>query len=347
MKFHHHLFSFLLVLSVLHPLRAEQSSTTAIKFSDPAQPGSLKIRIARGDVRVTGAEVSEISVTTKSQPPTSKPRKDGMRELGASSSFALSEKENVVTLEAGSLSGPAADFTITVPRSTLVSLTNSLSGSIHCADLTGDLEIKSLNGEVHLERIGGAAFVETNNGEIQADLQTLQTGKTYSFTSVKGDVRVRVPPMTKANVRLRTQNGAILTDFDEQALTTKMEMTPRKNGARSAVSIGRKSVSRTTNDDELNAEVRQAVQEAVQASAEVAREAVIVARDALRVAADELRAQNGSRASGDGVPFPPLPPLPPMTGGKIVSGALNGGGPEIQIATMNGDVILQKWLEKP
>jgi len=28
---------------------------------------------------------------------------------------------------------------------------------------------------------------------------------------------------TKANVRLRTQNGAVLTDFDEKALITKTE----------------------------------------------------------------------------------------------------------------------------
>jgi hypothetical protein len=31
-----------------------------------------------------------------------------------------------------------------------------------------------------------------------------------------------------------------------------------------------------------------------------------------------------------------------MTGGKIVSGTLNGGGPDIRIATMNGDVTLRK-----
>jgi hypothetical protein len=35
-----------------------------------------------------------------------------------------------------------------------------------------------------------------------------------------------------------------------------------------------------------------------------------------------------------------------MTGGKIVSGTLNGGGPEIQAMTVNGDVILRKSLDK-
>ena len=31
-----------------------------------------------------------------------------------------------------------------------------------------------------------------------------------------------------------------------------------------------------------------------------------------------------------------------MTGGKIVTGTLNGGGAEIRIATMNGDVTLRR-----
>ena len=31
-----------------------------------------------------------------------------------------------------------------------------------------------------------------------------------------------------------------------------------------------------------------------------------------------------------------------MTGGKIVTGTLKGGGPEIRITTMNGDVTLRK-----
>ena len=37
-----------------------------------------------------------------------------------------------------------------------------------------------------------------------------------------------------------------------------------------------------------------------------------------------------------------MPPIPPVTGGKLVTGTLNGGGPEITVATMNGDVTLRQ-----
>ena len=58
----------------------------------------------------------------------------------------------------------------------------------------------------------------------------------------------------------------------------------------------------------------------------------------------EAQGRNGDADDGEphDIPVPPMPPLPPMTGGKIVTGTLNGGGPEIRISTMNGDVTLRK-----
>ena len=69
----------------------------------------------------------------------------------------------------------------------------------------------------------------------------------------------------------------------------------------------------------------------------VAREAAAVMREAVEAA------EEGDSPTP---PMPPRPPLPPMTGGKLVTGTLNGGGPDIQVATMNGDVTLRKLEPK-
>jgi hypothetical protein len=37
-----------------------------------------------------------------------------------------------------------------------------------------------------------------------------------------------------------------------------------------------------------------------------------------------------------------LPPLPPITGGKLVTGTLNGGGIDIKVSTMNGEITLRQ-----
>jgi len=46
------------------------------------------------------------------------------------------------------------------------------------------------------------------------------------------------------------------------------------------------------------------------------------------------------------MPMPPKIAVPTITGGKLVTGTLNGGGPEISVATMNGDVVLRKLESK-
>jgi len=334
--------SFLLAaafaLVLLSAARAADDSVTTIKFSDPAKPGTLKIVLAHGDLHIKGDDSAEISVKSDVKPVTHKPRKDGLREIAAASSYNLREKDNVVTLDAlpdGGWPGTPSDFRITVPRATTVVVASSLGGDITCTGVSGDLEIKCMSGEIKLEDITGSALVETMNGEIHASVRELHDGKPLSFTSMNGEVVLRVPADAKANVRLRTQNGSILTDFDDTALVTKTESTPRSSSHRTThaiVSNGNNSV--------IPAEARDAIREAVRASAAAIRDAAQVARDAAQAAREGARDDSDSTAPMP--PIPPMPPLPAMTGGKLVTGTLHGGGPEISVTTMNGDVTLRQ-----
>ncbi len=342
-------FAALLLLTAMSApaARADSRETSTIKFSDATKPGTLKVSLAMGDIKITGSDTAtEITVLTEMQSDNPAPRKDGMRVLSESATFSLTEKNNTVTLDAGhelSFGGGETSFDITVPSNTCVVISNSFGGEIRVSEVTGDIEVKSLNGEVHLENVTGGALVETMNGEIEANIRSIRDGKPLSFTSMNGEIALHVPVDAKANVRLRTQNGAILTDFDDKALVTKTESVRSKRGKSYSYSVG--------NGD--NAEIRQAVREAVHAGMEAAREAAQAMREAAqaaREAAEEARAEAeadsaAAHAEGSVSPVPPIPPiapLPPMTGGKLVSGTLNGGGTEIYAAAMNGDVVLRK-----
>ena len=331
---------------LLTAARANNDNETAsIKFTDPAKPGTLKVTVANGDIHLRGAETDEVRVTTDLKPDTPTLRKDGLRVLTSSSSYTLTEKNNVVSLTYGTEGWPSngGEFTIVVPRNTAVIINSNFGGDVEIGGITGNIEIKSLNGEVKLDDIDGAALVETMNGEIHASVHALHDGKPLSFTSMNGEVALHLPADAKANIRLRTHNGSILTDFDDKALVTKTESLRvgghSHNRAPRAVVVG---------DGSDNAEVRAAVKEAVRAGAEAAHEAAAAVREAASAAREAAReSARASRDDDDESPAPmapmaPLPPLPPMTGGKIVAGTLNGGGPEIRIATMNGDVTLRR-----
>jgi hypothetical protein len=316
---------------------------TTIKFSDSSKPGTLRITIAMGDIRIRGAETAEVAVSTEMPAESAHPRSDGLRVLSESSSYSLTEKDNVIILDAGpefNFGRTDSSFDITVPRTTNVVISSSFGGEVSVGEITGDIEIKSLNGEVVLEDVTGGALVETMNGEISARIQSLREGKPLSFTSMNGEIALVVPADAKANVRLRTQNGAILTDFDDKSLVTKTESIRGKHKTgRVIVNVG----SDTRINGDSSAEMRESVRAAIKAGAEAAREAAEAMREAAQAAREAAQeARDQSEAGGPVAPLPPLPPLPPMTGGKLVSGTLNGGGTEIHITAMNGDVTLRK-----
>lgn len=333
-----------LLALMLVSARADDNTST-IKFSDPSKPGTVKISVARGSIRIHGDDsAGEVKVRTEATPEHATPRKDGLRVLTVTSSYAMAEKDNVVTIDAISAGwmGGASDFDIAVPKNSNVVISNAFGGDIVCADTTGDIDIRALNGQVRLENIVSGAIVETTNGEISATIRELRD-KPVSFTSMNGAVSVHVPETAKANIRLRTQNGTILTDFDEKELVTKVEALPGRPGHMHGA---------------LSSEMRQAVREAARASAEATRAAAEAIREAAEAAREGVDAGNVSdsdsgRAHHHAVPpvpgvpaIPAIPSIPAMTGGKLVSGTLNGGGPEINVVTMNGDVILRKTESK-
>jgi hypothetical protein len=325
---------------MLASVACAEEGVTTIKFSDPAKPGTLKIAVGRGDIRIQGEAAAEISVKSEVKPVTAKPRKDGLRVLTTSAAYSLNEKDNVVTLDALSdgWMGAPSDFRVTVPRNTNVVIASSFGGDVTCAGVAGDLEIKNMSGEIRLEDITGGALVETMNGEIRAVVRELHEGKPLSFTSMNGEVVIRVPSDAKANIRMRTQNGTILTDFDDKALVTKTESSPRitKRSPRAVTIHG---------NDVMSSEVKSAIREAARASASAIREANLAAREALEAAregAQEGAAEGTLSVPVSVSPVPPMPPIPPISGGKLVTGTLNGGGAEISVVTMNGDVTLRQ-----
>ena len=380
--------SFLLAatLALLFSLaaRGADENTNTIKFSDPSKPGTVKINLGRGELRIQGTDTNEVSVKSDVRI-SSKPRKDGLRELTASATFALSEKDNVVTLDGmqGFTRG-GSDFRLTVPRNTSIIVQNALGGDFTCSGIDGDIEINSMHGEIKLDDVSGGIVVGTMNGEVRANLRQVQEGKPISITSMNGEVQIRLPENAKANVKFRTQNGTVLTDFDEKVLVTKTEASPAKSSmsyrgssgkvlsveieeaireasrvsataVREALEAVRTGLAQSRLDqDDARRQVEQAKRDIERARREVDRERnVVVSRSREAVPATPVAPAMPAAPTIPGSPAAPKPPalpkvatVPTIIGGKTVTGTLNGGGPEISVATMNGDVVLRKLEQK-
>lgn len=335
---------------------AAEGSITSIGFSDASRPGEVRIQIGNGRIIVRGSDEPQVTVSSSSSPKgQSVERKDGLRVISTVSSFSLTEKDNVIEFTAG-MEGPGSGgpgrFEVRVPRSAALSVTNTWGGDITVENITGDVEIKNLGGEIVLTGLAGGALVETLNGRIEASYPSIPANKPISFTSMNGDVQLRVPAETKANVRFRTQNGNVLTDFEEANLVTQTEtMSPSamEEMARAAGETARAAAETARAAAEAAREKIAEVAEQVAKRREAAERRTDVERRSDRDSTSESSSSSSSASAsassntGPRAPKPPRPPsIPSLSGGKIVQGTLNGGGTEIQIATMNGDIILRK-----
>lgn len=211
----------------------EQAHTVRTKFSDATKPGTLKFNFPWADVHITGTDDSEIVVTSSlDQKGKGETDAEGFRRLDEDISFEIVEKDNVATLAiAGEnpWAAQGAEFTIKVPRNTNLVLRTEAGGDVSVTNLDGDIDINSMNGEIALLDIGSSAIVNTMNGEVTATFRKAPA-KPVSITSMNGEVDVRLPGDTKANLRLRTHNGTIRTNFPEGVLVTKTEKNTGAHG---------------------------------------------------------------------------------------------------------------------
>jgi hypothetical protein len=318
---------------------ADDGSTATVKLSSPGQPATLRVDVPWADIHIIGVDGDTITVeSTINQKDAKSTRGDGLRRLDDEVSFELTEHENKVTLRLAGDNPWAnhdAEFKISMPRAMALDVKTEAGGDLAVKNVEGDIEINNMNGEVLLEGIAGSTVVNTMNGEVRA-IYAKAPQKLVSITSMNGEVDLRVPADTKANVRLRTHNGSILTDFDEAVLKTKSE----GKGSNHHEAYGSEEAAR------ISADVARAAADAVRVAVQVSRE---VAREVERAVKEESEADAAAPvAAPSATPRPARPPraprapMPPITGGKTVSGTLNGGGVDIKLTSMNGTITLRE-----
>jgi len=138
----------------------------------------------------------------------------GMKQLsGSSSGLEIEEEANVVQVRTDSWKA-ATDLTIQVPAATSLEISSSMDGAIVIEGVGGEIEINNINGPVTLRNVAGNTLVHTVNGNIDAALARIAGDKPLSFSSMTGDIDVTLPADVKANIKMKSDQGEIYTDFD-------------------------------------------------------------------------------------------------------------------------------------
>lgn len=138
----------------------------------------------------------------------------GLKRLSSSTAgLEIEENGNVVRIETPGLM-LATDLVIQVPASSSVEVRSMMDGMVVVEGISGEIDINNVNGPVTLKNVSGNTLVHTVSGDIDAALSRIPSGKPLSFSTMQGDIDVTLPANVKANLKMKSDQGEIFTDFD-------------------------------------------------------------------------------------------------------------------------------------
>ncbi len=200
-----------------------QSNEIIVPVSDPTKRGKLNVNIHYGSITVKGLPRKDVLVKYVSgeEDERKSKTKDGLKRIsGGSLDLEVSEDKNEVKVESGSWS-KKLNLTIEVPLGFDLDLSTYNDGDVLVSNIQGSIEISDYNGSIKAENISGSVLADSYNGEIKITFDKITEGTPMSFSTYNGDIDLTFPPTLKATLKMKTEQGEVLSSFD---------MTVLKNG---------------------------------------------------------------------------------------------------------------------
>lgn len=196
----------------------ESPDRVTVPFSDPSRPKMVKVSLLNGGITVRGYNGKEVIVESRSHDGDSGRRHreapPGMHRIDAGGAgLQVEESENTITIGTERINN-TSDISVQVPFDTSLKLRTVNGGNIVVENVSGDIDVDNTNGAVTLTHISGSAVAHALNGRVLVTLDKVNPNKAMSFSSLNGNVDVTLPADLKANVKMKTDNGEIYSDFD-------------------------------------------------------------------------------------------------------------------------------------
>jgi hypothetical protein len=219
-------------------LPAQDSGEKAtVPLSDPSRPARIHAHLMAGGIVVRGANTKDVLVEARPRGggeshESHSARAAGMKrlELPGNAGLDVVEENNQINIKTASWNRPT-DLVITVPRRSSLQLKCLNDGDISVEQVEGEIDADDLNGKITLKNVSGSVIAHSLNGSVLVTLDQIDPSKPMSFSTLNGDIDVTLPENLKANVRMKTDNGEIYSDF-EVKLDTGARATPNESGRR-------------------------------------------------------------------------------------------------------------------
>jgi len=198
-------------------LAQSAAHTYTIPLTDPARPARVIIEAVNGGVTVSpnpGKDVVLEVTPCSDQGREGRSDSKGMhRVVFAGVGLEVTEKDNVVHIESPPTRGSGCHLKVLVPSASAVK-SEVVQGDLRIEGVQGNVEAQAVNGNLILTDVAGTVVADSTNGRLTASLTRVAQDKPMSFTTVNGPIDLTLPADAKARMKLRTENGSVMSDFD-------------------------------------------------------------------------------------------------------------------------------------
>jgi len=207
-----------IVLSAISAL-AQSSGEFPVPLSDPNKRGKLKAHLNTGTIIVKGTARKDVLVKysssdSENEDKHSRGSKDGLKRISSGTmDLEVSENGNVVTAKSDSWNNPIK-LEIEVPSGFDLEVKTYNDGDLVVNTIQGEVVLTNYNGEITAENISGSVVASTYNGEIKVTFDKVTEGTPMSYSTYNGDIDLTFPGALKASLKMKTEQGEILSGFD-------------------------------------------------------------------------------------------------------------------------------------
>ncbi len=214
--------AFLIVVPSVLTGQEASGDRVVIPARASSRPRVVNISTMDGGVTVKAYSGKEVIVETHEAARSGRERErrrgsadmEGMKrlELPGTAGLDIDEEDNMINIR--TRSGRSPHLVVSVPANTSVKVRCTNGGDIVVEGVNGEVDVNNLNGRIFLNGVSGTVIAHSLNGEIKATVDRLDPGKPISFSTLNGDVDVTLPGDLRANMKMKTDNGEIYSDFD-------------------------------------------------------------------------------------------------------------------------------------
>ncbi len=172
--------------------------------------GTLELNNINGTVRIEGWDKDEVEVRAVKTTPDKESKLDLVSIDVNSTPDNLSISTRYPQEEGVEV---AVEYTVHVPRRTLLKHINTVNGALRVKDLDSVGDLHTVNGNIEVYESSGDLHARTTNGNVYVELKHPSNAHGTMAETTNGSVLLAIPADSQADLEAKCMNGSFSTDL--------------------------------------------------------------------------------------------------------------------------------------